>query len=144
MAGDAPRCVGTHPQSGLQAPVGPDRAVHCMMKLKSFLVRPRCLRTIRDPLVTPILSHEDMALVEVQVRHAPRFVPHQMTHGTMLPAQGKIATKGPESALDLFGRAESLLADNLGGRLERMTAERIPGSTAVVRYVGAKPTTAQR
>jgi hypothetical protein len=26
--------------------------------------------------------------------------------------------------------------------LENMTADRIPGSTAVVRYVGAKPTTA--
>jgi dipeptidyl aminopeptidase/acylaminoacyl peptidase len=50
----------------------------------------------------------------------------------------------PENSLDFFARAESFLADILGGRLEKMTADKIPGSTAVVRYVGAKPATAQR
>jgi hypothetical protein len=32
---------------------------------------------------------------------------------------------------------EKFLADNLGGRYEPMAADRIPGSTAKVRVVGA-------
>ena len=50
----------------------------------------------------------------------------------------------PENSLDFFARAESFVADILGGRLAKMTADKIPGSTAVVKYVAAKPATAQR
>ena len=43
----------------------------------------------------------------------------------------------PENRLDLIARAEKFLADNLGGRYEPMKGDRIPGSTAKIRVVGA-------
>ncbi len=44
----------------------------------------------------------------------------------------------PENRTDFNARAEVFLAGCLGGRVEPMTGDRIPGSTAVVREVGAK------
>jgi dipeptidyl aminopeptidase/acylaminoacyl peptidase len=38
--------------------------------------------------------------------------------------------------LDFAAREEKFLADNLGGRYEPMTQERMPGSTAVVKVIG--------
>jgi dipeptidyl aminopeptidase/acylaminoacyl peptidase len=43
----------------------------------------------------------------------------------------------PENRLDFIARAEKFLADNLGGRYEPMKGDRIPGSTAKIRVVGA-------
>ena len=43
----------------------------------------------------------------------------------------------PENRLDFMAREEKFLADNLGGRFEPMVGERMPGSTAQVRVVGA-------
>lgn len=43
----------------------------------------------------------------------------------------------PENRLDFMAREEKFLADNLGGRFEPMAGERMPGSTAQVRVVGA-------
>jgi dipeptidyl aminopeptidase/acylaminoacyl peptidase len=43
----------------------------------------------------------------------------------------------PENRLDFIAREEKFLADNLGGRFEPMAGERMPGSTAQVRVVGA-------
>ncbi len=42
----------------------------------------------------------------------------------------------PENRLDFNARAEAFLAANLGGRLEPLTAEKYPGSTAIVKVVG--------
>ncbi len=46
----------------------------------------------------------------------------------------------PENRLDFTARMEKFLADNLGGRYQPMAADRIPGSTAKVRVVGASTT----
>jgi dipeptidyl aminopeptidase/acylaminoacyl peptidase len=43
----------------------------------------------------------------------------------------------PENRLDFTARMEKFLADNLGGRFEPMKGDRIPGSTAKIRVVGA-------
>jgi dipeptidyl aminopeptidase/acylaminoacyl peptidase len=43
----------------------------------------------------------------------------------------------PENRLDFTARIEKFLADNLGGRYQPMTGDRIPGSTAEVRFVSA-------
>lgn len=42
----------------------------------------------------------------------------------------------PENAIDFSARAEAFLARYLGGRCEPMNAERIPGSSAIVRVIG--------
>ncbi|MDX2038419.1 MAG: S9 family peptidase [Isosphaeraceae bacterium] len=42
----------------------------------------------------------------------------------------------PENNIDFNSRAESFLARHLGGRVEPLSGERYPGSTAVVREVG--------
>jgi dipeptidyl aminopeptidase/acylaminoacyl peptidase len=47
----------------------------------------------------------------------------------------------PSNNIDFLARAENFLAENLGGRSEPMTAERIPGSTAIVRVVGGAKST---
>jgi hypothetical protein len=44
----------------------------------------------------------------------------------------------PENGLDFDGRTEAFLAQYLGGRLEPITGDKIVGSTAVVKIVGAK------
>ena len=49
----------------------------------------------------------------------------------------------PENRLDFTARMEKFLADNLGGRYEPMKGDRIPGSTARLRVVGASPLTHQ-
>jgi dipeptidyl aminopeptidase/acylaminoacyl peptidase len=45
----------------------------------------------------------------------------------------------PENRLDFIARTEKFLADNLGGRFEPMNGDRMAGSTAKVRIVGALP-----
>jgi dipeptidyl aminopeptidase/acylaminoacyl peptidase len=45
----------------------------------------------------------------------------------------------PENRIDFNARAEAFLAENLGGRCEPIAGEKVPGSTAVVREVGKKP-----
>lgn len=44
----------------------------------------------------------------------------------------------PDNRLDWYAREEKFLAENLGGRFEPMTADRMPGSTAIVREVGGR------
>ena len=41
----------------------------------------------------------------------------------------------PENAIDFFARAEAFLGRYLDGRIEPMSGEKIPGSTAIVRVV---------
>ncbi len=45
----------------------------------------------------------------------------------------------PENRLDFIARAEKFLADNLGGRYEPMKGDKIPGSNAKIRVIGASP-----
>jgi dipeptidyl aminopeptidase/acylaminoacyl peptidase len=45
----------------------------------------------------------------------------------------------PENGLDFDAREEAFLSAHLGGRLEKMAGDKMPGSTAVVREVGASP-----
>lgn len=45
----------------------------------------------------------------------------------------------PENRTDFNARAERFLGDYLGGRVEPMAGERMPGSTATVRVVSGKP-----
>jgi dipeptidyl aminopeptidase/acylaminoacyl peptidase len=42
----------------------------------------------------------------------------------------------PENRTDFNARAEKFLADNLGGRYEPLSGDKIPGSTAVVQEIG--------
>jgi dipeptidyl aminopeptidase/acylaminoacyl peptidase len=42
----------------------------------------------------------------------------------------------PENRLDFIARTEKFLADNLGGRFEPLSGDRVPGSTAKIRVVG--------
>ena len=42
----------------------------------------------------------------------------------------------PENRIDFNARAEKFLGACLGGRVEPMDGEKIPGSTAVVKVVG--------
>ncbi|WP_165228516.1 S9 family peptidase [Aquisphaera insulae] len=44
----------------------------------------------------------------------------------------------PENRIDFNARAEAFLAENLGGRVEPIAGEKVPGSTAVVKEVGKK------
>src|SRR5215469_1632770 len=44
----------------------------------------------------------------------------------------------PENAMDFNARAEAFLAQHLGGRVESLPGERIPGSTAIVKVVAAR------
>jgi len=50
----------------------------------------------------------------------------------------------PENAMDFNARAEAFLGQCLGGRVEPMQGERIPGSTAVVKVVAPKAGAAPR
>ena len=45
----------------------------------------------------------------------------------------------PENRLDFTARMEKFLADNLGGRYEPMAGDKLPGSTARIRVIGASP-----
>jgi dipeptidyl aminopeptidase/acylaminoacyl peptidase len=87
-----------------------------------------------DPRVPQRESEQIVAAIEKNHGHVTYVLYSDEGHGF----------ERPENSLDFFARAEVFLADILGGRLEKMAADRIPGSTAVVRYVGAKPATAQR
>jgi dipeptidyl aminopeptidase/acylaminoacyl peptidase len=49
----------------------------------------------------------------------------------------------PENRTDFNARAEVFLATYLGGRVEPMAGEKIPGSTAVVRVVGKRGSSEQ-
>ncbi len=45
----------------------------------------------------------------------------------------------PENRTDFNARAEAFLGDYLGGRVEPLPEGKIPGATAIVRVIGAKP-----
>ena len=45
----------------------------------------------------------------------------------------------PENRIDFNARAEKFLGSCLGGRVEPMTGDKMPGSTAVVKVIGGQP-----
>jgi dipeptidyl aminopeptidase/acylaminoacyl peptidase len=44
----------------------------------------------------------------------------------------------PENRIDFYARAERFLGEHLGGRVEPMEGDKLPGATAVVRVIGKK------
>jgi hypothetical protein len=44
----------------------------------------------------------------------------------------------PENAMDFNARAEAFLGQYLGGRVEPLQGDRVPGSTAVVKVIAPK------
>jgi dipeptidyl aminopeptidase/acylaminoacyl peptidase len=44
----------------------------------------------------------------------------------------------PENRIDFYARAERFLGEHLGGRVEPMQGDKIPGATAIVRVIGKK------
>jgi len=66
----------------------------------------------------------------------------ERNHGTatyvLYPDEGHGFAR-PPNRMDFNARAEQFLAEQLGGRAEPMQGDRLPGSTAVVRIVGAGP-----
>jgi dipeptidyl aminopeptidase/acylaminoacyl peptidase len=55
----------------------------------------------------------------------------------LYPDEGHVFAR-PENTIDFTARAEQFLAEHLGGHFEPMPADKIPGSTAVVRVVKGK------
>jgi dipeptidyl aminopeptidase/acylaminoacyl peptidase len=82
-----------------------------------------------DPRVKQAESEQIVAAIE-------------RNHGTatyvLYPDEGHGFAR-PPNRMDFNARAEQFLAEQLGGRAEPMQGDRLPGSTAVVRIVGAGP-----
>jgi len=80
-----------------------------------------------DARVKPAESEQIVAALEKNGQQGTYVVYTDEGHGFVRP----------ENRIDFQARAERFLADNLGGRYQPMDADRAPGSTAVVRRVGA-------
>ena len=80
-----------------------------------------------DARVKPAESEQIVAAMAKNGQHGTYVVYTDEGHGFARP----------ENRLDFQARAEKLLADNLGGRYEQMAGERIIGSTAIVKEIGA-------
>jgi dipeptidyl aminopeptidase/acylaminoacyl peptidase len=50
----------------------------------------------------------------------------------------------PENSMDFNARAEAFLGQYLGGRVEPLSGERVPGSTAVVKVVSPRTAAAPK
>ena len=44
----------------------------------------------------------------------------------------------PENRIDFYARAEAFLAESLGGRVEPLAGDKVPGSTGIIRVIGGK------
>jgi dipeptidyl aminopeptidase/acylaminoacyl peptidase len=80
-----------------------------------------------DPRVTQLESEQIVAAIEKN-GGAVTYV--------LYPDEGHGFVRPPPNIIDFMARTEKSLAEHLGGRYEPMTAERVPGSTAVVRVIG--------
>jgi dipeptidyl aminopeptidase/acylaminoacyl peptidase len=80
-----------------------------------------------DPRVKQAESEQIVAAIDKQGGNAIYVLYSDEGHGFARP----------ENRTDFNARAEQFLADQLGGRAEPMQGDRMPGSTAVVRVVGA-------
>ncbi|HTS79169.1 MAG TPA: S9 family peptidase [Myxococcaceae bacterium] len=81
-----------------------------------------------DPRVKPAESEQIVAALEKHGLGVTYVVYPDEGHGFARP----------ENAMDFNARAEAFLGQCLGGRVEPMQGDRLPGSTAVVKVVGPK------
>ena len=97
------------------------------LNLADRIVRPLLIgQGANDPRVKPAESEQIVSAIEKN---------HGNVTYVLYPDEGHGFAR-PENRTDFNARAEVFLAANLGGRAEPLTAERIPGSTAVVRVIG--------
>jgi dipeptidyl aminopeptidase/acylaminoacyl peptidase len=93
------------------------------------IVRPLLIgQGANDPRVNKAESEQIVAAIEKKGGQAIYVLYPDEGHGFARP----------ENRIDFNARAEEFLAKHLGGRFEPLGAERYPGSTAVVRVIGAK------
>jgi dipeptidyl aminopeptidase/acylaminoacyl peptidase len=85
-----------------------------------------------DPRVNQAEAEQIVAALEKNGQHAVYVLYSDEGHGFARP----------ENRIDFNARAEQFLGEQMGGRVEPLNGERIPGSTAKVREVG-KRTAAQ-
>ena len=67
---------------------------------------------------------------------------HEVTY-VVYPDEGHGFAR-PENAMDFNARAEAFLGQVLGGRVEPLSGERNPGSTAVVKVVAPRTASNQK
>jgi dipeptidyl aminopeptidase/acylaminoacyl peptidase len=78
-----------------------------------------------DPRVTQLESEQIVAAIEKNGGSVTYVLYPDEGHGFVRPA----------NIIDFMGRTEKFLAEHLGGRFEPIPAERVPGSTAVVKVI---------
>jgi dipeptidyl aminopeptidase/acylaminoacyl peptidase len=93
-----------------------------------------------DKIVRPLLIGQGANDPRVNVKESEQIVAAiEKNKGSvtyvLYPDEGHGFAR-PENRIDFNARAEKFLGSCLGGRVEPMEGERIPGSTAVVRVVG--------
>jgi dipeptidyl aminopeptidase/acylaminoacyl peptidase len=81
-----------------------------------------------DPRVKQAESEQIVGAIEKNGGHATYVVYPDEGHGFARP----------ENRIDFNARAEKFLADTLGGRYEKLTGDKVPGSTAVVKVIAPK------
>ena len=93
-----------------------------------------------DKIIRPLLIGQGANDPRVNQKEAEQIVAAiEKNHGNvtyvLYPDEGHGFAR-PENRIDFNARAENFLADNLGGRSEPISGEKVPGSTAVVKVVG--------
>jgi dipeptidyl aminopeptidase/acylaminoacyl peptidase len=94
-----------------------------------------------DKITKPLLIGQGANDPRVNVKESEQIVEAiDKNHGkvtyVLYPDEGHGFAR-PENRIDFNARAEKFLGSCLGGRVEPMTGEKMPGSTAVVRVVGS-------
>jgi dipeptidyl aminopeptidase/acylaminoacyl peptidase len=96
----------------------------------SRIVRPLLIgQGANDPRVKQAESEQIVEAIEKNRGHVIYVVYPDEGHGFARP----------ENRTDFNARAETFLGANLGGRVEPLPGDKIPGSTAVVRIIGGTP-----
>ncbi|HEY2749109.1 MAG TPA: S9 family peptidase [Polyangia bacterium] len=81
-----------------------------------------------DPRVNLNESEQIVAALDKNGQHGTYVVYSDEGHGFARP----------ENRVDFYARAEKFLGEQLGGRVEPMSGDKVPGSTATVREIGKK------
>ena len=81
-----------------------------------------------DPRVKQAESEQIVAALEKNGRRATYVLYPDEGHGFVRP----------ENRIDFYARMERFLGEELGGRVEPLQGDRVPGSTAVVRTIAGK------
>jgi dipeptidyl aminopeptidase/acylaminoacyl peptidase len=81
-----------------------------------------------DPRVNQNESEQIVSALEKNGQHATYVVYSDEGHGFARP----------ENRIDFYSRAEKFLSEQLGGRAEPISGDKVPGSTATVREIGKK------